>query len=536
MTSLKSIITDIVTTDFKDMDKKEQTVLSSLAFLKIASGSYYKEQYYTTSLAILKNKYGAIHSNESNDLNNGKANVRRCLYNLHDEYDYPNFDRVNSVQHYFVKPEIINTLNDFSNIIKNSHSVDEYVDNLIDHQNRNKNFLPLIKSFGFLFEKYEEDILNKEICIKFKERNFSESISSSLCNNYISLYHPSLSENIIDDNELNEKWLSSKQEKTKAIKKGISKLKNIENMFSLYKEQLGSIEDRIYENKPFLKEQPDINKVEFFYFELTKGEYRNPNIEINNDIKEDVLNKYNIRMANLNSYDDAEKFFLNKENDLSNYFEPKYYGLDYLNEQALQVGDKNRSYIVAKYDNETVGYFSFSSSANNSVSTIKKINNICVKNNFRGMGLAKILYDKVAKVFIDSNKILYNSMYSEQGKYKLPNLKAKIREQNPDFLMFDTDVGNVSEEKEKIFNTIKNFNIDFLIDLNEAERMKPQKVKQNVKNIKKIYDESVEHMLKNKDFFSVSSNYEEIGHYKAQQLEKLHDLIYKNNNVKLKIK
>lgn len=536
MASLKSMITDIVTTEFRNMDKKEQTILSSLAFLKVATGSYYKEQYYTTSLAILKNKYGAIHSNESNDVNNGKANFRRCLYNLHDEYDYPNFDRVNSVQHYFVKPEIIDKLNDFHDIVKNSYSVDEYVDNLIEVQKRNKDFLPLVKSFGFLFEKYEDDILNNEICIKFKDRNFAESISSTLCNNYISLYHPSLSGKIIDDNELNEKWLSSKQEKTKIIKRGISKLKNIENMFSLYKDQLSFIEDNIYENKPFLKEQPDINKVEFFYFELKSGEYRNPDIETNNDIKEDVLNKHNIRMTNLKSYEDAENFFLNKENDLSNYFEPKYYGLDYVNEQALQVGDKNRSYIVAKYDNETVGYFSFSSSANNNESTIKKINNICVKNNFRGMGLAKILYDKVAKVFIDSNKILYNSMYSEQGKYKLPDLKTKIREQNPEFLMFDTDIGNVSEGKEKIFNTIKNFNIDFLIDLSEAERMKPLKVKESVRYIKKIYDESIKYMLENKDFFSVSSNYQGIGEYKAKQLEKMHDLIYKNNTVKLKMK
>lgn len=536
MTNLKNMITGIVTTEFNSMDKKEKTVLSSLAFLKIATGAYYREQYYTTSLAILKNKYGAIHSNESNDVNNGKANFRRCLYNLHDEYDYPNFDRVNSVQHYFVKPEIIDKLNDFHDIVKNSHSVDEYVQNLIHYQNKNKDFLPLVKSFGFLFEKYEDDILNNEICIKFKEKDFAKSISSTLCNNYISVYHPLLSEQVIDNDELNEKWLSSKQEKIKTIKRGISKLKNIENMFSLYKDQLSAIENKIYKNKPFLKEQPDINKVQFFYFELKSGEYRNPDIEKNNDIKEHVLNKHNIRMANLSSYDDAEKFFLNKENDLSNYFEPKYYGLDYVNEQALQVGDKNRSYIVAKYDNETVGYFSFSSSSNNNESTIKKINNICVKNNFRGMGLAKILYDKVAKVFIDSNKILYNSMYSEQGKYKLPDLKTKIREQNPGFLMFDTDIGNVSEEKEKIFNTIKNFNIDFLIDLSEAERMKPLKVKENVKYIKKIYDESIKYMLENKDFFSVSSNYQGIEEYKAKQLEKMHDLIYKNNAVKLKMK
>lgn len=505
MTTLKHLIIKNINEQFKSMDKKEKTILSSLAFLKISNGEYYNKQYYSNSLAILKNKYGAVHTNYSNDPVTGKTFFKRSLYSLHDEYDYPNFEQVDKVQHYFIKPEIQETLNSFYKIVKESNNIEQYVDKIIEKQNIDKQFLSTLYSFDYLFENFENELFGKNVQYLFKEKSIENNISSDLFHNRFTLY--SNHSDIKYNEKLDEQWINNKLNRDKIIKNGINKTKNINNMFDLYEKELNLISENIFLLKPHLKEKPNINNVEYFYFELTPGEYSYGEVELNLDINVNVLKKHGLKNPDFknNKYEEVEKFFFNKENDLSNYFKENYYGLDYLNDESLRCTHNNRSYIVAKYNNETIGVFSFSSPQYDKSSCIKRINNICIKNNFRGFGIAEKFYDLTAKIIIDSDKILYNSMYSEQGRVKLPNLKERVKNKNPDFFMFETDIG-ISDNK--VLKYICNFNKDFLIEISGIEKLEPQKFKKNIKKIKNIYDNSIEYIKNNQDKLINSDKYE----------------------------
>lgn len=510
--NLKKLIINTVEDNFPSLTEKKKDLLSHLVFINILSNEYYNNRYYTASLVSLKKGLSGIHTNEYNNVSN--HTIYSCIHNIKDEYDYPDYDfSLDDIKKNYIFSDVYKRIEKLQDITFYSNNVFEYVESLKNEQLANSNFIPVLDSYSYLINDFDKLFLNNGIKYLMDMGN----VQSDLCKNEVYLT-PSYDYKKDVDNLsdiINKEWLDNKEKALRELDACFSKIDTIENFTNKNKNAVFKILEKIYEIKPFLNQKTKDQAIEYFYFETSKAkEYHDFSIEKNMCFPIELLNNLNIQIAPFyNKIDDEDfqdhvlEYFLTQENELTSYFKNRFYGLDYLNDYNLRTNSHNQSYIIAKCNNETVGFISFDSLENNNKSILKDISYVCVKDNFRGFGIVNNFYDKIAKLFIANNNILSNSMYSEQGKYKLPKLKQRIREQNPDFLMIDTAyeiyVDEEFQDNKQLISFIQDFNTSFIRNLkNNDENINPENVPA-IRNIykqalHKIYDDS--HLYQQMDF------------------------------------
>lgn len=556
MPTLKNIILDSINKNFPDETESEKSLFYALSMKKVLSAEYYDNRYYTASVAYMDDNNYTLHTNEYNDI--GPSMQCRAIHS-NDKDDYDNEYYVSDAQHYLLDKKVIERLETFQNIVRNSPTIYEYVDNLIYTQNNDPHFLPTINSYNYLFKDFDKFLLNDDVK-DLLEKNKLKAIDSKLCKN--TTYFSSFFSSKKDNKERNEEWKEQAENRYSIINDSKSLYKPIDNFYLMHEENLNRIFKDVYNLKPFLKEKPSEQKIDLFYIEI-KGDnseqsgytMRDFNLERNFAIDEELLIKNNINIAPVygltvdvkaqkNSYNNIEedeslKFFINHDNELNPHIHPKFFGLDYVYKKCFKAYSSNTSYIIAKVHDETVGFISFNSLDDNNKSVMKSIQNICIKDTFRGNGLAYKFYDTLANIFEEQGNILTNSMYSSEGKEKLPKLKQRVCEKHPDFLMINCGIDFLerSEEEQKKYDSIHAFNNDFVPRMDALEKKLPKEFYNNREMIKNKYRESVEYISNNYNSFKKYSS--ELYDYSVEQITNIQDIVcgstQKENKIKRKI-
>lgn len=509
MLNLKDSIIDYISNEYPDLSKTKKSLIGHLALKKIFSEKYYKDTYYSSSVVLMKNNMSYIATNQC-DISPRKIN--RGLYSLYE--DYNNHELLNNVKKYLLAPEVYSRLTKFISIIKqNSNDFNLYTDKLIEAHKGDNEFLSTIYSFNFIFKDFDK-LLNKNVQKILNDKGI-DKIESKICKKNISF--PKL--DINDDKNLllslNQEWLSNESFITSSLLEAKKSFINITEYYNKYEGNINNIINKIKEERPFIFKEILLEDITFSYFETKacKDEIYSKRFNLENDlaINPKILSKHNIKLSDIYnipenfedpySYkNDVFNYILNKSNDLSNGINNNFYGLTFLERNILESNEHNNSYILATHNNENIGFFSFRSSKYDAKSIFKGIEYVCIKDNFRSIGLVEILYDKAINILNDNGNILTNSCYTPQGEVKLPKLKDRMRNKYPEFLLIDKECGDTSflSKNEKILLDFKtHFNKNFIDKIKYYEQQNSINITNKADEIKEFYKKNIKYINEN---------------------------------------
>lgn len=510
MSNLKEMINSFVDSQFSESSPAEKSLLKILSLKKVFSNPYYKNMYYGTSVGIKKNRTTVFITNEY-DLDSG--DFPALMHNTVDSY--PDHSKFDSIKKYLVNSDIKSRIDNFIFISKNySSNIDQYTDKLIEAQKGDGEFLSTLNSFKYIIPEYKSLFFNEHIKLALNKKGVSD-ITSKLCKNetYISYSFSSFNPEVAD-----RIWSNKKQDRELSIAKLESHFEDINVYYKKYEKKLAIIDDYLIQQKPYLFKNSSEQQIDFSYYQA-RYDADGAGITLQKDFcfSEDMLTHNDISISDIysvkpdkNKYETFKEVFFEhltkKDDDISDFLPSRFYGLDFLNDNALHPSSKSQSCIIAKANNDIVGLVSFDSTDSEGTSVLKNIGYVCIKDNFRGTGLVEKIYDKLASLFVDNNNILVNSHYTDQGRYKLPKVKDRIRSKYPDFLMLDTDIvspkGTNMAERCAI-SSKKFFNEHFRFSLIEQEQNNPEGLKKSIKDISKLHYESMKYIEDNKEAFSL---------------------------------
>lgn len=552
MLTLKELIIENIEQSFPSMKKKEKSLLGHLALKKVFNGEYYRGNYYISSVALMDNKDTYL---SLNPYQSGSNNYSKSLYSLYNDYNnqasgYDYYDEPKVIKR-LIESDVYSRLSSFIDIARSSNDIDTYTNKIVEAHKGDPEFLSTIKSFSYLFDNMDS-LMSKEIKSLLSYKGVG-NIESTLCKNRFIFIDSFFGKTKETDDEiilmLNQKWKNNTESRTQSLNKAQEQFSNISEYYHKYDKKLSAVIDAVKEQRPFLFKEPSMSDISFTYFE-TKGSNEDKKkmfgFEHDFTIQPEILERHGVLKSSLydiplnedNRYqykDDVLCFILNKKNDISNSMPNKFFGLDFLNEGIVEADRNNSFYILARANNETVGFFSFRSAKGNSKSLFKNIDYICIKDNYRGLGLAETFYDKAISILQENGNILANSCYTKQGEEKLPRLKQKVREKYPNFLMIDTALGTTahltSDEKDLLMKE-RDFNKDFMdrIQYLEQERFP---INEKADQIKSFYRESIQYIRENKELFinSFMSMYE----YNEEKTQDLLNIFTEKKEAKLKL-
>lgn len=537
MSNLKEMINSFVDSQFSESSPAEKSLLKILSLKKVFSNPYYKNMYYGTSVGIKKNRTTVFITNEY-DLDSG--DFPALMHNTVDSY--PDHSKFDSIKKYLVNSDIKSRIDNFIFISKNySSNIDQYTDKLIEAQKGDGEFLSTLDSFKYIIPEYKSLFFNEHIKLALHKKGVSD-ITSKLCKNetYISYSFSSFNPEVAD-----RIWSNKKQDRELSIAKLESHFEDINVYYKKYEKKLAIIDDYLIQQKPYLFKNSSEQQIDFSYYQA-RYDADGAGITLQKDFcfSEDMLTHNDISISDIysvkpdkNKYETFKEVFFEhltkKDDDISEFLPSRFYGLDFLNDNALHPSSKSQSCIIAKANNDIVGLVSFDSTDSEGISVLKNIGYICIKDNFRGTGLVEKIYDKLASLFVDNNNILVNSHYTDQGRDKLPKVKDRIRIKYPDFLMLDTDIPSVKGENKIERCTIsskKIFNEHFRFALIEQEQKNPAGLKKSVKDIAQLHNESMKYIEDNKEAFSLYDFETLLGarnKFLIEQKDKLNNLVNK---------
>lgn len=535
MSNLKEMINSFVDSQFSESSPAEKSLLKILSLKKVFSNPYYKNMYYGTSVGIKKNRTTVFITNEYN-LDSG--DFPALMHNTVDSY--PDHSKFDSIKKYLVNSDIKSRIDNFIFISKNySSNIEQYTDKLIEAQKGDGEFLSTLNSFKYIIPEYKSLFFNEHIKLALNKKGVSD-ITSKLCKNetYISYSFSSFNPEVAD-----RIWSNKKQDRELSIAKLESHFEDINVYYKKYEKKLAIIDDYLIQQKPYLFKNSSEQQIDFSYYQA-RYDADGAGITLQKDFcfSEDMLTHNDISISDIysvkpdkNKYETFKEVFFEhltkKDDDISDFLPSRFYGLDFLNDNALHPSSKSQSCIIAKANNDIVGLVSFDSTDSEGISVLKNIGYICIKDNFRGTGLVEKIYDKLASLFVDNNNIFVNSHYTDQGRDKLPKVKDRIRSKYPDFLMLDTDLPSVKGENKIERCTIsskKFFNEHFRFALIEQEQKNPEGLKKSVKDIAQLHHESMKYIEDNKEVFShydFETLLEARGKFLIEQKDKLNTLV-----------
>lgn len=554
MSDLKELITSYTSKNMLDIQENEKKLIELLALKKIFSQPYYKDTYYATSIAIDENNEPYFSTNKY-DL--PPQPINQNFYSLHDIE--PEYYGVENIQKYLVDSSVFSRLDLFIDIAKNNHNnIETYVKNLIDANKGDNEFLNTVNSFEYLIPKFEL-FFNKNVGDIFRNNDI-DKLESSLSKNVF--YFSSNSDSFFNSTkpklnieELNNSWTSKSSKRNDVIKDTLSYFENINDYYTKYSKAINEVIEYVKKEKPFLFKKADVNDVNFSFYEI-KGDnnnimYKDFILEDDFAINEDIMTKHNISKSEVyllkpkNEFyrdvkDSVLEFVTKKNNDISDNIRSKFYGLDFLDERSLGATVQNKTIILARANDETVGFISFKSLPDNNKSILKKIEYVCVKDTFRGSGLTEALYTKMCGILNDNGNILTNTSYTQQGKLKLPRLKERVRNKFPDFLMIDTDIGDgshLSKNERDIASVKKDISQEFIHRIEYFLSESVHLLDNNAEKIKKIYRDTMGYIDNNQSkFLSDGETFNHINNKMELEKNILESLSNLTNSTKSKIK
>jgi len=511
MSNLKQLINNFVDDNFIAFSASEKSLLKCLALKKTFELPYCKDIYYASSLAVKNDGFTEFATNE---YNLGSDTIQPYLHSF--DYPYPDQDDFQNVEKYLVSPAICSRLNTFIDIVKNhSETIGEYTDKIVEAHKGDPEFISTLKSFNRLIPDYDYLFFNDNTNYIFKHNDVSP-IDSQLCKNESSISFSRL--NVFIPEKIAEDWENHKNERFEAITKMSSSFEDISNVYFSYKQNLDIILNHIKTEKPYLFENTASQSISFSYYE-TEGDiegngYKDFALSKDYCIDESILAKNDVSISDIytlkpdkEKYETLEEVVFNslfkKDDDISEYLGNSFYGLTFFNKNALRSSKIKKSYLLAKANDDVVGFISFNSLDAHGESIIKDIGYVCVKDNFRGTGLTEKLYDKLACLISQNGNVLTNDRYTDEGSLKLPRLKNRVRSKHPELLMIDLEPGqwqNATKSEIAILDLKSNVNSS-LRDMLISFSAQPDKLKYLLGDIAKLHKEKMDYIDNNTNSF-----------------------------------
>lgn len=546
MSNLKQLINHFVDDHFIDSSASEKSLLKCLALKKTFDLPYYKDIYYASSLAM-KNDGSTEFS--TNEYNLGSNTIHPYLHSF--DYPYPDQDDFKNVDKYLVSPAICSRLNTFIDIVKNhSETIGGYTDKIVEAHKGDPEFISTLKSFDLLIPGYEHLFFNDNTNYLFKHKNVSP-INSQLCKNETSISFSRL--NIFLPEKVEADWEKNKTERFDAITKMSDSFEDISNAYYSNKQNLDTILNHVKSEKPYLFEHTASQPITFSYYEtegdiegngykdfaLSKDYCIDPSILAKNDVS--ISDVYMLK-PDKEKYETLDevvfKHLFKKDDDISKYLTNAFYGLTFFNESALRPSKRKKSYLLAKANDDVVGFISFHSLDAQGESIVKDIGYVSVKDNFRGTGLTEKLYDKLACLISQNGNVLTNDRYTDEGSLKLPRLKNRVRAKHPELLMIDLELSqwqNSTKSEIAILDLKAHVNAELREALISFSQQ-PDKLKPLLGKIALLHKEKMDYIDNNSEKF-LQPNKEYLSNpvkkeFTSDFMAALSDMFYQTNSHK----
>lgn len=510
--TLNSLLSASVEALFPDMDVLKKEELKTKTFYYLLKTPYQENLYSNISLLV-------CHFNETFIVDIGEKNDEALLRTAVADVTYGFFESYKkNIKNYIIPESVIDKINIFKDIISQSDNKFEFTTLLLEHCQLDTDFIPVLHNFSYLFSDSIKNIFNDWLVeaipekTSFYSKKYNSEVELSNYNYNQKSTYDEKSEDII--------WSNFKEGLIYQIEEGLSICLS-DTIFYQQDPNIDIVFRDILKTRPLLNKAPSEQKIDFSFYEIAIFESKNywsNNLILDKDISvsKKSLSDNNIHLSNIYDIDrndldytgEVKQSFFQSKNDISdniNYCEKT--GLYYL-ESSFVSTKQQKSYIIAKVENDIVGYISFSSDELRKDSQVKSIDYVVVKRNFRGKGLALELYDKVAKIAIENNFILTNSSYTLSGKKTLPYLKEKVIQNHPALCVIDNDFGDLMNNNYSLYSQIKSFNSYFITQIQRKDRDKPGMLKEFIPEIKSFHKSSVqiiEKAINKEEFFDLFS-------------------------------
>lgn len=411
-------------------------------------------------------------------------------YDEYDSYDDENDENTLKQKHkentYFLKGSQIKNLVSLYKEIKDA-----------------KNLSGLSKKLQNFANKNEKALMDFQMVFSNLSNNHRYPIYEWMCNNVAlkgEFKHKMSDSNFrtlgqiksVDQSNINKS--NFKEEFTRFLsdyQKELKKVKNVKQLVLENKVGLSKVLNKVYKEFPELNSpvtQKNIDELDYYLVEIpveSIPRYKTP--------MEYKPNETKLKTDGFKTPDTSGKFvdFLmqspyqlsESSTNQSNALE----GLVYINDDSLYTNEYDHHFfIVAKTKKgETAGMLTLHQ--NKEYDHFCKIGEVSIKHNYRQKGLAKKLYNKMAKLAINNDLIITNRMYSEMGRLYLPKMKREVQKENPNFLLINGNVGSLYESGE-LNTAIEQYNYSVI----QEGQMKDRAKTLNFNSFKEAYHEGLD--------------------------------------------
>lgn len=410
----------------------------------------------------------------------------------------------------YIKKEEIENLKDFVDSLKKD-DVRNFEKHIKEKEEKDSLYVPAI--YRFLFQEKSKESINlikniinsldgKSSVVKNKrDINYMSEYSTS--SGFFSRFNSSdefycnyieedLISKLVNYRKINE--LDPIKQKEKTIEYLESK-KVPEELISVLIEK-GNVEEKRYKVLNYYYNNLKEDLIKMCEEEIKK--YRDINILITKYEKEIKIVKKELekKYIELNGNKEIEVSFLSGTNNIYEKIKDsnklvllsnesylgsnlKLNGISYCSSDIKEDIEDNRKCLLLKTKNQVIGMLLFNEEEEN----IVKIDYVEINKNFRKQGLSKKIFEWLSDYSVKENKVIFSSMYTEEGGSYLPKTK-KILNEKTKALFLDTE-----NQSDKIVHEISNLNRYVRENVKKIENF-------NLKLFKKAYENNSLELVK----------------------------------------
>lgn len=349
---------------------------------------------------------------------------------------------------------IINSLDGKSSVVKNKRDI-----NYMSEYSTSSGFFSRFNSSDEFYCNYiEEDLISKLVNyrkinelepIKQKEKTIEYLESKKVPEELISVL---IEKGNVEEKRykvLNYYYNNLKEDLIKMCEEEIKKYRDINILITKYENEIKIVKKELEKN----------------YIEL------NGNKEIEMSFLSGTNNIYE-------KIKDSNKLvLLSNESYLGSNL--KLNGISYCSSDIKEDIEDNRKCLLLKTKNQVIGMLLFNEEEEN----IVKIDYVEINKNFRKQGLSKKIFEWLSDYSVKENKVIFSSMYTEEGGSYLPKTK-KILNEKTKALFLDTE-----NQSDKIVHEISNLNRYVRENVKKNENF-------NLKLFKKAYENNSLELVK----------------------------------------
>lgn len=514
--TLKQDIAKIIEDSFEDFHESEKILLNQMCFKKILNNPYYKNQYKNTSIIELEDDAILVLHKYKDQQDTFYESIIDEEYSFYDrDYFFDNQESSQKIKYIYLDGDDYHRLNQFNRIVDQNDDVLNVQSFIKDEIKKDPNYIEHIKNVSYLLGDSSFD----SFISHFETRKFFQK--DELTNNEYQNYKQRFNKPFLFD-----------------------KIKNENKYYDKYANEILFIENNVKIKKPYLFTESTLDDVEYVFFEILPvanysrsyikdqddakiKEYQDIGIKIyNDDLKEKLKEWYEV-----NGYSEGGLLFhhlFSQHNDISQHLRHNFLGFDYISKNTFSPNDVCRSFLLAMKNGDVIGSLvyqdympqNYTSKNKDSLNShLKSSVTANVKNNYRGMGLSNLLYEKLSKIMMKEKFVYINTYYTDLGNERISKNKERLNQDNKTCFFLDTDLKNST--------FLKEYSTRFASQLSMNDES--DFISKNIDKIKSIYYRDKKKFLLLKelkdegkiDFMGIFDEIEKINDQTKNSLDKL---------------